>query len=159
MLTFFENWRLGAVRLDEIEFFGPDIGAAGKPTVRRAHLRDGKTFDTLSHDFDRIMLAPQQLIQAQPGISLVRVYVGEGQPGEILREPVIAWALCTDGEIRAVSPNGVNGGAGREADSFVEMPDGAIHAVGEWSDIAWFTDAAAMLEHFGARAARTAAAS
>lgn len=72
-----------------------------------------------------------------------------------MRTRVIAWALCFDGEVRPVTPNGVNDGNGR--DVYVELADGSIEAVGEWVDPCGFADADEMDRHYR-RTAKTEAA-
>ena len=106
--------------------------------LRRVRMRDGTSFDTFATENRGLLQRPVQLVPAQPGTSVVRAYVRE-EPPEILRTPVIAWALCLDGEVRAVTPNGVNDGL--EQDTYVELPTGQIEAVGEWCDPCGFRDA------------------
>lgn len=93
-----------------------------------------------SFTYDRIISHPLQLIPAAPGIDALLVSVGEGDPS-VIRTPVIAWARCFDGSIRVVTPAGVDDGhIWKEGEGYVQMPDGSVHAVGEYSSISRFDD-------------------
>ncbi|MEG3144238.1 hypothetical protein U1839_06185 [Sphingomonas sp. RT2P30] len=136
-----------AIAVDQILRIGPE-----KATSERRHAvcstttRDGKGYGLHPTEVDELMRRPLQLIPALPGINLVNIdtHPTDGVYGATYRYPVIAWALCMDGEIRVVTPNGVNDGASddRENGFHVEMPDGSIHSVGSYSEPSFATDIA-----------------
>ena len=145
----------GAGRLDDIDRIEEEHPNAHGVMLRRVVLKNGASFDTFAHEGSALMARPVQLLAAQPDASIIWHYTDEAG-SHLEREPLIAWALCLDGEIRAVSPSGVKNPSKSEV--FVEMPGKRIHSVGEHGDIAWFDDAAAMLEHFRAKASGKEAA-
>lgn len=94
----------------------------------------------------RIMAHPVQLLPAQPGIMALTACIEDGD-AEVLKTPVIAWALCFDGSIRAVTPMGVDDGhMWRHGCGYVEMPSGGVHAVGDL-DYLGFDSVDAYLKH------------
>jgi hypothetical protein len=151
---FITSWDGSGYRSSDIERIGRTLKDKDGWQFRVIHMRDGSTNKLDDTRVDELLAAPAQLIPALPGTSLIRVLVGGGVPGEILREPAIGWALCNDGEVRIVTANGVSGGGNPEAETWAEMPDGSVQAVGQWTEPAWFKGAAEMLDHFerGARA-------
>ncbi len=108
------------------------------------------------HARDRIVSHPLQLMPAQPGTYALHPYDDEGSV-KIGKTPLIAWALCFDGSIRIVTPQGVDDGhLWREGQGYVLMPDGTVQAVGEYLDYCEFDTIDAYLAHeVGERAAKT----
>lgn len=110
-------------------------------------LEGEETSDEISeHAYSEIMAHPQQLIPAQPGIMALSACVEDGV-SEVSKTPVIAWALCFDGSIRIVTPMGVDDGRmWKNGWGYIEMPDGAVHAVGDL-DYVSFPSVDAYLKH------------
>ena len=68
------------------------------------------------------------------------------------KTPVIGWALCVDGNVRPVTPQGVNDGqTDRDVTVFVEMPDGSVQATDCWGDVAFYNDLEAYRQGEGDR--------
>jgi hypothetical protein len=143
----------GAVRIDDIERIGSEVPNAHDVMLRKVHMRDGRSFDTFSHENGGLLTRPTQIIPALPGTSIISVWL-EDPASVIMRTSVIAWALCLDGEVRPVTPGGVWTGIHRT--THVELPDGSIEGVSDWAEPAAFKDAADMVAHFEAERARHA---
>jgi hypothetical protein len=149
MIGLMSNAWLGAeYSLGMIEELGPEHRAAksqGGHKVRTLRLQGGKTTDLGEYAVEQLLTRPVQLIPAEPGIGFCYWDLDEAEP-RITTVPLIAWALCFDGEIRAVTPNGVNGHNDGE-DNFVRLPDGRFRAVGQFTEPPGFQDEAALLSH------------
>ncbi|MDP5279932.1 hypothetical protein Q9Q95_13435 [Sphingomonas sp. DG1-23] len=132
--------------------------------IARATIRPGKhggeAMDLRLHDgtrleefgparegFERL---PVQLVPAEPGWQLCRIWFGEGDEGPgVGFSPIIAWAQCVDGEMRPVTPCGVNdGGDDPERGIYVRTPDGRIEPASSWGDGRLFEHAGEFLEHY-----------
>jgi hypothetical protein len=135
----------GAVRLDDIERVAEERPNEHGVMLRKVHMRGGQIFDTFSHENGGLLTRPVQIIPANPGTSIIRIYLDDGEP-ETLRSAVIAWGLCLDGEVRPIAPGGVCDGLHR--DTHVELPDGSIEGVTEWSEPAGFKNAESMLAYY-----------
>lgn len=79
---------------------------------------------------DALARTPQQMIPAQSGTYLLSPCFDP--PFEIVKEPVIAWALTADGVMAAITNNGINdGGPGNEP---ILFPTGEVRSpVANWS--------------------------
>lgn len=145
MSGFIENYGVDgrpAIAIAEIERIGPPRPRQ-EPycAVRTATLRSGAAYELNDFEVDQLMRRAVQLLPAAPDTWLLSVDIHreEGDAyGETFRAPVIAWALCVDGEIRAVTPNGVNDGRGDHVEGsgghHVLMPDGTVQGVGEHAE-------------------------
>lgn len=99
------------------------------------------------YEANRILQAPVQLLQAQPGTFVLWAWRDYGV-AQVGKRAVIAWALCFDGEIRCVTPQGVNDGDGpTTGDVYVEMPDGSVQAQCPYAEHRDFDNVAAYLAH------------
>lgn len=117
----------------------PDEGKAAICALKLAGDRTARLFDFEVSD---LMQRPVQLLPAEPGTC--RVYGEIEERPMTWDEPVIAWALCVDGQIRIVTPNGVV--TDKRGDVFIEMPGGSIQGVGEWNEEPSFDNRAAYVE-------------
>jgi hypothetical protein len=100
-----------------------------------------------NHAYEHLTKHPLQLLAAEAGTKLCQWDLDAEEP-EVWFEPVIAWALCLDGEIRPATPCGVDDGVSRgDGVSFVKMPDGYIKAAGPNPDVVGFQDEASLLIH------------
>jgi hypothetical protein len=88
-------------------------------------------------DYDDLLGRPVQLVSAETGTSLLIVFVSDDDAFAV-RIPVLAWALCMDGQVRPILPSGVRR---RYSEStadwhpdYVEMPDGSIYEFGFEAD-------------------------
>ncbi|MDQ0249212.1 hypothetical protein J2W22_001259 [Sphingomonas kyeonggiensis] len=113
-------------------------------------LTDGTELKNFGPIWEGLWRLPTQLIQAEPGWKLCDIWV-EGEPGMRLT-PIIAWAYCVDGEIRPVTPCGINDGLADPAMGiFVQRPDGAVESASSWGDGGTFHNPAHLLDHYVAR--------
>ena len=84
---------------------------------------------TFNGEFAGLLMRPTQLVPSEPGTRLLRVWVNvESNEDKVLKAPVVAWALCFDGEVRPVTAHGVNGGNTISEPVYVEMPDGSVQS-------------------------------
>lgn len=118
-----------------------------RPKVLLAKLQNGQTVQVSWSQRSSLLRRPVQLIPAQAGLSILHFGV-EGDEAWMQKEPVIGWAICLDGEVRAVGPNGIRDDDERA--TYVEFPDGAVHAVGDFADPVRFDNAEATRDHFAA---------
>ncbi len=110
----------------------------GSSRVRDVSCADGSTHSLGVPFVDGLLRRPMQLMPAEPGTFALHVW-GTADDGGVNRTPVIAWALCVDGEVRPVTPQGVNnGGMMRDGEGYVLMPNGSVQSVGEHADEVWF---------------------
>lgn len=137
----FDRWR----RLADIERLGERPPVEGERDRYFAKMRDGEMLEMFDYERDALLRRPVQLIPAEPGASIIRVSSKADDPW-VYREPVIAWALCYDGGIRPVAPNGIPDDTKQVA--YVEMPGGRIQAIGEWGDPCAFDTVDDMCQHF-----------
>lgn len=146
-MTIFFDHSHGYLRpISHIAVIGPEDRKPGKAIMRRLKMKGEDDWtDLLKYQADGILQTPVQLIPAEPGTRVIRVF---DQEPKVWYARVIAWALCLDGEIRAVTPNGINDGIGYDGEAYVEMPTGEIEAVGEWTDPCRFDSADDMIKHF-----------
>ena len=151
------SWPDVAISLDEITGIGPTVKDA-RGAFREVRLREGANRTISTHQIDEMMRRPQQLMKADPGTYMLRVWVEDGI-GELNRSPVIAWALCVDGEVRVVTPQGVNDGMEtRDSDIYALMPDGSVQSVGAYSEPIYFDSTDEYVAHEVAKKAEKSAA-
>jgi hypothetical protein len=137
MTGFFKTERGNLIPLGSIRRIGAPFeqttGRGIKIVVQRIHYADGETFDAFESDVDKLAMRPDRLLPAEPGTKLIAVGVHESRAW-IRRAPLIAWAFCLDGEMRPVTPDGVNDGTTPpDLGWWVEMPDGKLYAAcGSW---------------------------
>lgn len=107
-------------------------------------LIDGSTVKGVM-TWDDFSATPVQLIPAAPDTSLLHAWTDGSDPAgwELGRTPLIGWALCMDGNIRPVTPSGVNDGCGEPQDigNYVELPSGQVVSTSPWAGRAGFDDA------------------
>lgn len=110
-------------------------------------MKGGERLDLDGFAYGRLASQPLQLIPATPGIEAMTVGFDDDEP-YVNRAPVIAWARCFDGSVRIVTPAGVDDGhIWKEGQGYVLMPDGSVHAVGEYLDVCRFDTLAAYVAH------------
>lgn len=152
MIGFYERLN-DVIRINDIVRIGPERDNGHGVKVRDCTLADERSKVLFKFEADEILRRPVQLIPAQPGTQICRADPTSPSGPTVYRDQLIAWALCLDGEIRVVTPAGVNDGCGEPQEGIhVEMPDGKIVGVGEYTDPCAFDDADAMLRHFVRRA-------
>jgi hypothetical protein len=88
-------------------------------------------------DYAALEARPVQLMPVEPGTRLLTVFVAQTEDEQpfVDKSPVIAWALCVDGQVRPVTPAGVVRGfnpasSGNWYPDYLELPDGAIRQFG-----------------------------
>lgn len=94
-------------------------------------MTDGTTVRTAG-ELPDFMERAVQIIPAEAGWNVIHAWHDSGGM-RTLRYPLIAWALCIDGQIRAVTPTGVSDGLAGGWDTppiYVETNRGQILAVG-----------------------------
>lgn len=109
---------------------------------------DGTTADEPAPCVDKLLKRPVQIMPAEPGISLLHASVSDSAGSLLIKTPVIAWALTVGGEVRPVSPAGVDDdGCEPEDGLFIEMPDGRVFAIDGWAEHYSFNNADAYLQY------------
>jgi hypothetical protein len=149
------------VPIAQIAMIGTEVKNPGRAyDARKITLTDGRELEAISYDVAQILRQPVQLMPSEPGVQLLHFDPG-GKDGEtwVGRTPIIAWALCADGEIRVVTPSGVDDGV-TEPDQgwFVEMPDGRVFSANRWADCCLFGTATEAAKHFHDRHVKRRAA-
>lgn len=127
--------------LDTMRGFVP-LHAISSVTIRtNAHnvemaevrLLDGSTREQLGISWQDFMRSAVQIMPAEPGTNLI--HQADGGEADIFFTPVIAWALCVDGDMRPVTPAGVGDNCGEPPNGWhVLMPDGRVVAASSWND-------------------------
>jgi hypothetical protein len=160
-----------AIRLDSIQSIGPSHRKTEGHGERKwsfdartayldGPLRDGErqTATLTEGEYERLLRRPVQLLPAEPGTSLIRGWAG-GASVEMISTPVVAWALCVDGEMRPMTPNGVNDGYSDDGPDdtglFVELPGGRIEGIGEHTDPPFYENVAEMRADLAKRQANS----
>ncbi|MFC0304421.1 hypothetical protein ACFSTI_29430 [Rhizorhabdus histidinilytica] len=92
-------------------------------------LSNGEGLIVETSDVSILLERPIQLIPAPIGTSICHF---NDEDWNAHRAQVIAWALCADGEVRPVTPAGVNDSEclGPHENLIVELPDGTCHETG-----------------------------
>lgn len=104
-------------------------------------------------DYASLEARPVQLMPAEPGLRLITVFGGmtEDESPFVDKTPIIAWALCLDGQVRPVTPAGVSRGynpasLGDWYPDYLEMANGAIHQFGYDAEPEDFESVGAVIE-------------
>ncbi len=104
-------------------------------------------------DYAALEARPVQLMPVEPGTRLITVYGGlaENEKPFVDKAPIIAWALCIDGQIRPVTPAGVSRGfnpasSGNWFPEYLEFPNGAIYQFGYDAEPEDFGNVAVVIE-------------
>ena len=96
-------------------------------------LIDGSQQEQLGGSWNDFMRSAVQITPAEPGTNLI--HMNSGGEADIFFTPVIAWALCVDGDMRPVTPSGVGDSCGEPGNGWhVLMPDGRVTAASSWND-------------------------
>lgn len=154
MIGFYDTWPQ-PITIDEIVLISSERTVQGdtlKGTVQDVRFRDGRTLTLSQHQVRAILCRPTQLVPAESGTKVIRV--GHDDNGWwVGRDPVIAWAMCLDGVVRPVCPDGVYDDEHTTHGGFVEMPSGRVESINEHADWANFASVrdlvAAMAEAAG----------
>ncbi len=75
----------------------------------------------------KLIRRPVQIMPIDPAYALVRFGCDADGPWSF-SDPILAWALCYDGEMRPVTRDGVDGGIPIDEPVYVRMPDGTMEA-------------------------------
>ncbi len=131
----------GAFPLADIKAIQHVDQAAGQAEHYRLHRTSGApTLTVFPHDYIDLMMRPVQIMPAESGTRLVAVYSAPFDEVAIAdTEPVLAWALCMDGQVRPILPSGVRRGYRFNDQNvwhpdYVQMPDGSLYQYGIESD-------------------------
>lgn len=112
-------------------------------------LFDSASIEVEAYEVDLLLKRPVQLLPAEAGIQLLAFDVRDVENPFVGRTPLIAWALCVDGETRPVTPAGVDDGGDEPNDGwYVEMPDKRVFCTNAFSGIGVFDNAGQALAHF-----------
>ncbi|MEG3162272.1 hypothetical protein U1763_17355 [Sphingomonas sp. LB2R24] len=113
----------------------------------------GEPVKLFSCDYADLQARPVQLMPAEPGTRLITVFGGlsEDEKPIVDKAPIIAWALCVDGQVRPVTPAGVSRGFNPASSTnwypeYLEMPNGAIHQFGYDAESEDFVSVAMVIE-------------
>ena len=116
------------VPMDQVERATPMWESFGKHADPKVRLQ-GKSVSLSPSELDMFLMRPTQLIPALAGTYVLNIWIEEGSTaGEVYKSAVVAWALCFDGEVRPVTPYGVNGGHSVISTVHVELPDGSVRS-------------------------------
>lgn len=91
---------------------------------RRGDLDSVYLTETMWHG---LLRRPVQIMPVDPAHTLVRFGCDAEGPWSF-SDPILAWALCWDGEMRPVTRDGVDGGLPFWDPVYIRMPDGTLQA-------------------------------
>jgi hypothetical protein len=114
--------------LAEIESIGPCAprnGVTGEWWAVRRRSKD--TLYLSERMLHGLLRRPVQIMPVDPAFTLVRFGCDADGPYSF-SDPILAWALCYDGEMRPVTRDGVDGGIAYDEPVYVRMPDGTMEA-------------------------------
>lgn len=98
---------------------------------QQVFLEGGDEGYAYEHVVEGLLKRPVQLIPAEPGSKLIWTDIETDGP-VVSPSPLIARALCVDGEVRPVTPAGIDDGMGNPRFGwFVQMPDGQFWHTGD----------------------------
>jgi hypothetical protein len=113
----------------------------------------GEPLRLFAFDYAELEARPVQLMPVEPGTRLITVFGGpaENEAPFVDKAPIIAWALCFDGQVRPVTPAGVSRGfnpasSGNWFPEYLEFPNGAIHQFGYDAEPEDFGSVAVVIE-------------
>jgi hypothetical protein len=113
----------------------------------------GEPLKLFAFDYAALEARPVQLMPVEPGTRVITVYGGhaENEKPIVDKAPIIAWALCIDGQVRPVTPAGVSRGfnpasSGNWYPEYLELPNGAIHQFGYDAEPEDFMSVAMVIE-------------
>jgi len=113
----------------------------------------GEPLKLFAFDYAALEARPVQLMPVEPGTLLITVFGGpaENEAPFVDKAPIIAWALCFDGQVRPVTPAGVSRGfnpasSGNWYPEYLEFPNGAIHQFGYDAEPEDFGSVAVVIE-------------
>lgn len=131
----------GAVALADIQSIqhvAGDVGRAEYYAVRRRS--DAAALRLFAHEYNDLMMRPVQIMPAEPGTRLILVYsLPCDETAMADTDPVLAWALCMDGQVRPVLPSGVRRDFRFNDQNvwhpdYVQLPNGKIYQFGLETD-------------------------
>jgi hypothetical protein len=88
-----------------------------------------------THEYDDLMTRPVQLLPVESGTRLIVPYVEDEEPFAD-SWPILAWALCMDGQVRPILPTGIRRGYTQHstpawwASDYIQLPDGSLYEFG-----------------------------
>lgn len=144
---FSRGWNRRMYSLSDVDWIGPERDLSNGRSVHDVKIKgvaDSTEIGVYEHN--RMLMTPLQLIAAEKDTYLLDIWL-EGDIMGGSRTPVIAWALCADGETRPVTPQGVSDGIeapGRN--HYVAMPDGSVHATSTYAEVKRYGDVLAYRE-------------
>jgi hypothetical protein len=151
-----ETYSLGTFRPGDILSIEDAVTSTdGRADTHLVKLDGGRSARLLTNEVFAIMRRPVQLLPAEPGTC--HIWAGVDRPedgGEywVMTTPVIAWALCVDGEVRFVTARGVNdAGSGHYDELYIETPGGSIQGAGRDYEHPFFADRDAYRKHIVAQ--------
>jgi hypothetical protein len=113
----------------------------------------GEPLKLFAFDYAALEARPIQLMPVEPGTLLITVFGGpaENEAPFVDKAPIIAWALCFDGQVRPVTPAGVSRGfnpasSGNWYPEYLEFSNGAIHQFGYDAEPEDFGSVAVVIE-------------
>lgn len=118
----------------------------------------GEPLKMFAVDYAALEARPVQIMPAESGTRLLTVFGGftDDEQPFVDKLPVIAWALCFDGQVRPVTPAGVNRGynpasLGDWYPDYLELPNGDIHQFGFEAEPENFENVGAVIKREASR--------
>lgn len=148
----------GAIPLADIKSLQLVYGGVGQAEHHVLTRHSGSSsLKVLAHEYTELMGRPIQLLPADIGTRLIMTFSSPGDDHVYAdSDPVIAWALCVDGQVRPVLPSGVRR-VYRFSDQnvwhpdYVQLPDGSIYQYGLESEPGTYADIDAVIAEETAR--------
>ncbi len=112
--------------LADIKTIGPRQPGAAQLHFCELTFRNGDDVRLLDVEAQELLERPIQIMPAEAGTQIVCLLDDD----EVYYKPVIGWALCFDGQVRPMTPAGVDksymGGSDTHGASYIRMPSGVV---------------------------------
>jgi hypothetical protein len=112
--------------LADIRMIGPRKLGAAQLYFCELTFRNGDDVRLLDAEAQELLERPIQIMPAEPGTQIVCLL----EEDEVYYKPVIGWALCFDGQVRPMTPAGVDksymGSSDTYGASYIRLPSGVV---------------------------------
>ncbi len=145
------GWQGAAFAISDIASIGPVTKDKEGNRWQKVHLRGGAERRVTDNEVGMLLRRPVQVLPAKDGTELCHWW-RHGETTELSFTPVIAWGLCLNGELRPMTTAGIDDGMSeQDGGNYVRLPNGTIHGIGAYTDVAFFDNEEAFLRYLNRR--------